>query len=347
MRVAMPHACRYLIVLDRYDARPSLQDYEVEFYSRPATENSSHYIVARHRRHPPFTGPHQSQTFHLIWTTPLAAFQEWRWTVLRRIRGLHPWARIVVHSDTLHAHGAAAQHVDHFMPINATLFAGSPLAPWWAAMEASYIDLYSGRSPAEGQNFYSHVSDAIRLAVLYRHGGTYLDFDMLVLRSLYGFRNALGQEHPTDGYQLNFAAAVFDRGHPFLWALMMRFRQAYKKDCWVCVGPSLVSRVGAQWEALGLAVREPAPLPSRPRALMVPWHRVHIYPPATFYPIFYSDVHGGVNNASHAAQYAAATANSSVVHVWTKMGWSLDKAQAGSFLHSLFASVLRRLRRLL
>lgn len=204
-------------------------------------------------------------------------------------------------------------------------------------MEASYVDVYNGRSPAAGVFFYSHVTDAIRLVVLFKHGGTYLDFDMLPVQNLFAFRNALGVECPNLNTCLSFAAAaVFGVGHPFLWAAMLMFGRAYNSGSWACVGPNLVSGVALEWERLGLAVCENAARPSLPWGSMK-WYGIHIYPTVTFYPIFYGEMKEIIFNGASSKQthIAALIRNSTTVHVWSSVGWDPIQIQHGSVLQDL------------
>lgn len=331
----------HIVITADFDVRTFLMDYIVELYSHEAP---SHYVIARHRHHLEYTGAHQSRVFHFIWSTPAASFQDWRLHVLKRLRTFHPWAKIVVHTNTLATHAAVASYADQFMPIHDTLFTSTPLSPWWSRVAGSFVELYNGRAVPEGEFFYSHVTDAIRLAVLYKYGGVYLDFDMLTVQNLFAFRNAMGVQHPKIPGQLNFAAAIFDRGHPFLWAMMYTFPKQYNAKDWVSVGPALVSTVAQLWGRCGMAVREPAPRPSKPWVDMR-WFDIHIYPTTSFYPIFLVDIMHGANDAAQAQHYAGLIKNASVVHMWTKVGWHLNKAQNGSILASLFNAL--RLARIL
>jgi hypothetical protein len=46
----------------------------------------------------------------------------------------------------------------------------------------------------KGPYFFSHITEIIRLASLYKYGGVYLDTDVIVMRDLSGLRNCLGTE---------------------------------------------------------------------------------------------------------------------------------------------------------
>lgn len=46
----------------------------------------------------------------------------------------------------------------------------------------------------KGPYFFSHITEIIRLASLYKYGGVYLDTDVIVMRDLGSLRNCLGTE---------------------------------------------------------------------------------------------------------------------------------------------------------
>ena len=51
------------------------------------------------------------------------------------------------------------------------------------------VDMYS-----DTEYFYSHVTDFARMLALYRYGGTYVDTDLILLRSLDDVDNVIGME---------------------------------------------------------------------------------------------------------------------------------------------------------
>ena len=62
-----------------------------------------------------------------------------------------------------------------------------------------------------------HMSDIARAIVLYIYGGIYMDTDVIVLKSLAKFRNALPLAHHLPGNEItNCAFMAMDRGHQLL-----------------------------------------------------------------------------------------------------------------------------------
>jgi hypothetical protein len=105
----------------------------------------------------------------------------------------------------------------------------------------------------KSSNFYSHITDAMRIALLWKYGGVYLDTDAPVLRSLKNIRNAVGIQHPTSVYkggEINGAVLVFDRMHPFLYFAMHDLVSNYDQTVWDTAGPRVLTRCVALWSTL-------------------------------------------------------------------------------------------------
>jgi lactosylceramide 4-alpha-galactosyltransferase len=85
-----------------------------------------------------------------------------------------------------------------------------------------------------------HVSDAWRLAVLYKFGGTYLDNDIVTLRPTTCLKNFISIQSD-DGIP-NHAFSTFDRGYTWLKELMGRFTREYNHQQWDYNGPQLLNR---------------------------------------------------------------------------------------------------------
>ena len=106
--------------------------------------------------------------------------------------------------------------------------------------------------------FVSHFSDVMRFLLLHKFGGTYLDMDQIVLKSLPDLPNFLGRESIWIGKKtLRFcvtsssvtsnitAAGVmrFQHGHPILQEFLREMSAKFDGDDWGSNGPMLVSRV--------------------------------------------------------------------------------------------------------
>ncbi|KAM6161486.1 lactosylceramide 4-alpha-galactosyltransferase isoform 1-T2 [Erethizon dorsatum] len=113
------------------------------------------------------------------------------------------------------------------------LFRGTPLAAWHAASQQRWEPY-----------LLPVLSDAARLALLWKFGGVYLDTDFIVLRSLGNLTNVLGTQ---SRYVLNGAFLAFERRHEFLALCMRDFVAHYNSWIWGHQGPQLLTRVFKKW----------------------------------------------------------------------------------------------------
>uniref|UniRef100_A0A8C6RC87 Lactosylceramide 4-alpha-galactosyltransferase n=2 Tax=Nannospalax galili TaxID=1026970 RepID=A0A8C6RC87_NANGA len=113
------------------------------------------------------------------------------------------------------------------------LFQDTPLAPW-------YLDLQRSWEPY----LLPVLSDASRIALLWKFGGIYLDTDFIVLKNLRNLTNVLGIQ---SRYVLNGAFLSFERQHEFLELCIRDFVAHYNGWIWGHQGPQLLTRVFKKW----------------------------------------------------------------------------------------------------
>lgn len=84
-----------------------------------------------------------------------------------------------------------------------------------------------------------HLSDAARVALLWKKGGTYLDMDCIVLRPLESLNNTIGtMENGNDVPSwVENGVMAFSAGHPFLHFLMKYMVLAFEPDNYISLGP--------------------------------------------------------------------------------------------------------------
>jgi hypothetical protein len=128
-----------------------------------------------------------------------------------------------------------------------SIFKGTALQAWYAANKSV--------------QFLSNLSDGLRLAVLFKFGGVYLDMDVVSLQPLIGPLsrippNSVGIQDNDGGGDtlsanddchhdsfLNGGTMVFEAGNAFVGKLVHEFAQNFSKSCRACNGPKLISRV--------------------------------------------------------------------------------------------------------
>ncbi|NXH16354.1 A4GAT galactosyltransferase, partial [Bucco capensis] len=113
------------------------------------------------------------------------------------------------------------------------LFSGTPLAKW-------YLEAQQRWEP----HFLPILSDACRIAIMWKFGGIYLDTDFIVLKNLKNLTNVLGTQSK---YVLNGAFLSFKPKHKFMELCMKDFVENYNSWIWGHQGPQLLTRVFKKW----------------------------------------------------------------------------------------------------
>lgn len=184
----------------------------------------------------PLTVPTKRWKVHFIVTTPDGVLDP------LYLCALHAAARfanetgseIILHSPVAHYPNLSiSSDVLTVRKINyQEAYAGTPLSFWYMNPDRSSDPYY-----------VMNLGNSMRLAVLYKEGGTYLDLDMITLQpGLLLVRDAEGAVARQERTQLNGAFLSFHEDSPWLMEAMRNFVQNYK-PVWGQNGPQLVSRV--------------------------------------------------------------------------------------------------------
>ncbi|XP_054931793.1 lactosylceramide 4-alpha-galactosyltransferase-like [Dermacentor andersoni] len=120
-------------------------------------------------------------------------------------------------------------------------FSDTPLDSW-----------HRSRNWTKGLYGIEDLSDGIRLAVLWKHGGIYLDLDIIVLKELSELSNSVMFE--VTG-QLTNSVLCFDKAHPFIGEALKRCSEEYDTVRWGSCGPSLLGRIYHSWRNARKVVR--------------------------------------------------------------------------------------------
>lgn len=113
------------------------------------------------------------------------------------------------------------------------LFRDTPLATWYVAVQRRWEPY-----------LLPVLSDASRIALMWKFGGIYLDTDFIVLKNLRNLTNVLGTQ---SRYVLNGAFLAFERHHEFMALCMRDFVAHYNGWIWGHQGPQLLTRVFKKW----------------------------------------------------------------------------------------------------
>lgn len=136
-------------------------------------------------------------------------------------------------------------------------------------------DLKSGRKDPGYIPLFNNLSNLVRLAMLYKYGGVYLDTDFIILKDISGLRNAVGAQSMDSSTRawtrLNGAAMIFDINHPILLDFLHEFATTFNGNKWGFNGPYLVSRV---IERVG----------------NTPGYNITVLPPKSFYAVDWNGI---------------------------------------------------------
>ena len=284
--------------------------------------------------------------FHLAWTTSADTFQCWRLYVILSIQRNYyntDQYKILIHSNSLNDQVLArcpeyeriVSTNIQFWPINDQVFRDTPMYDWWAHHKEFHGDL-----TASVDDFrYSHLTDLVRFAVLWRFGGAYLDFDMLLLRPLTLFHNCFAAQKDEnseltkdDSDPYNFAVAKFEAKHPFLTEVMQNVSRVYNPSIWPCVGPRLITSMVHEWTLRG-KVEFHKELPRE--AISNYTASVHVFPHPFFYPFYWKSGASLVQrNETSRKLYNQLVSTAVTLHIWSR-STNMSTIERGSTLNIL------------
>ncbi|XP_057376748.1 lactosylceramide 4-alpha-galactosyltransferase-like [Daphnia carinata] len=100
---------------------------------------------------------------------------------------------------------------------------------------------------------YQHLSDAVRIAMLHKSGGIYLDLDVITLRSLNCLRNTAGEVRSAE-YKAGIenGVLIFDKGHELLNHYMRLIPQIYDPSSRECIGPHGLLKAAGEFCGFGI-----------------------------------------------------------------------------------------------
>ncbi|GLT34842.1 hypothetical protein SLA2020_093350 [Shorea laevis] len=217
--------------------------------------------------------------FFMTWIAPAKSFQRKEMLGVESVFKAHPDGCLVILSrsmDTEIGYRKLKPLLDRrfrvltVAPDLSFLFKNTSVEAWFDEMKKGKKD--PGKIPL-AQN----LSNLIRLAVLYKYGGIYIDTDFIVLKSFKGLKNSIGAQSMdmmSESWKtLNNAVLVFDMNHPLLFKFIEEFALNFNGNKWGYNGPYLVSRVVKRVEG-------------------IPGYNFTILPPMAFYPVDWENIGG-------------------------------------------------------
>ncbi|MCD7461253.1 hypothetical protein HAX54_045746 [Datura stramonium] len=273
-----------------------------------------------------------SVQFFMTWISPAKSFGRREFFTLESLFKAHPKGCLIILSKTLDSPSGImifrplvelGYRILAVTPDLCLLFENTPAASW-------FIDLKNGKKDPGKVPLAQNLSNLMRLAVLYKYGGVYLDTDFIILKDFSRLRNSIGaQSMDANGNwtRLNNALLIFDKSHPLVYKFMEEFALSFDGNRWGQNGPYLVSRVVEK--VISMKIKD---------------HNFNIMPPRAFYPVDWIRIAGffmkfNVKNDSRWVETKVLELNKKTygVHLWNSQSSNV-KIEQGSIIDRLVST---------
>ncbi|CAK8530526.1 unnamed protein product [Lathyrus sativus] len=266
--------------------------------------------------------------FFMTWISPLKSFGEREFLSIESLFKSHPKACLVIVSKSMDSQ-KGAQILRPFIkngfrviaiePDFNYIFKNTHAESWFNRLKQGNMN------PGEislGQN----LSNLLRLSLLYKHGGIYIDADVMILKSFSNLRNTIGAQNidskTKKWSRLNNAVLIFDKNHPLLWKFIEEFALTFDGNKWGHNGPYLISRVVSR-----VSGRE--------------GFNFSIVPPSAFYPVDWRAIKSLFKDEIHSKwlvkKMKQIREESFALHLWNRQSRDL-KVVKGSIVDNIISS---------
>lgn len=274
--------------------------------------------------------------FFMTWISSVESFGNREMLCLESLFKAHPNGCLIIVSDSMDSR----KGMQILTPLLDKGFKVAAISPDYnflfqnTAAQAWYKRLKRGNVNPGGVSLGQNLSNLLRICLLYRFGGIYLDTDILILKNFGELKNVIGAQtidHGTRKWtRLNNAVMIFDKGHPVLLKFIEEFASTFNGNKWGHNGPYLVSRVVKRLNGL-------------------PGFNLTVLPPSAFYPVDWSKIRSlfqGPKSLRHSKwlleKLRQIQSRSFAVHLWNKQSRRL-KVEKGSIIqHIMFSSTFLR-----
>ncbi|XP_060206239.1 uncharacterized protein LOC132633805 [Lycium barbarum] len=268
----------------------------------------------------------------MTWISPAKSFGKREFFTLESLFKAHPKGCLIILSNTLDSPSGTmifrplvelGNRILVVTPDLSFLFENTPAESW-------FIDLKNGEKDPGKVSLAQNLSNLIRLAILYKYGGIYLDTDFIILKDFSRLRNSIGAQS-TDASgnwtRLNNALLIFDQSHPLVYKFMEEFALSFDGNRWGQNGPYLVSRVVEK--VISMKIKD---------------YNFSILPPRAFYPVDWIRIGGffmkfNAKNDSRWVEAKVLQLNEKTygVHLWNSQSSSM-KIEQGSIINRLVST---------
>ncbi|CAJ1961626.1 unnamed protein product [Sphenostylis stenocarpa] len=266
--------------------------------------------------------------FFMTWISPLETFGDRELFSVESLFKSHPEACLVIVSESLDSHTGTrilkpfvsnGFRVMAIAPDFGYIFKDTRAETWFNRLKEGNVN------PGEvslGQN----LSNVLRLALLYKFGGAYIDLDVMVLKSFSKLRNTIGAQNfdakTGQWSRLNNAVLIFDKKHPLLFKFIEEFALTFDGNKWGHNGPYLISRVVSRVNGR-------------------PGFNFTVLPPSAFYPVDWRGITGLFRDEIRSKwlvnKMKQIRKESFAVHLWNRHSRNLTVVK-GSIVDSIISS---------
>lgn len=269
--------------------------------------------------------------FFMIWISSIESFGERERFTIESLFKSHPNSCLILVSNSLDCE-RGTQILKPFTEKGLKLLAIKPdftyifkdtsAEKWFERLKRRMFS--PGVIPLE-----QNLSNLLRLVLLYKFGGIYLDTDVIILKPLTNLHNVIGAQTADPvtrrWSRLNNAVLIFDRNHPLLKSFIDEFSRTFNGNKWGHNGPYLVSRVVARFNVsssdLGFSV----------------------LPPSAFYPVDWTRISGFYRASVYerkenwsSKRLMHLRKHSFAVHLWNRESKKL-RIEEGSIIQKLMS----------
>ncbi|KAL8112994.1 uncharacterized protein LOC141707193 [Apium graveolens] len=268
--------------------------------------------------------------FFMTWISSLDSFGDRELFVVEALFKSHPDGCLVIVSNSLDS--IRGKHIlRHFVDKGFQVTAISPDFSYLFedTVAESWINRLRRGNVNTGEiSLGQNLSNLLRLGLLYKFGGIYIDTDVVVLKSFKKLRNVIGAQsidvETRNWSRLNNAVMIFDKGHPLLYKFIEEFALTFDGNKWGHNGPYLVSRVVS-------------------RITGRPGYNFTVLPPIAFYPVDWSRIGGFFQRPGYEtdsiwldAKLRHIYRQSYAMHLWNKQSRGL-KVEEGSIIKQIIS----------
>ncbi|GMY25470.1 lactosylceramide 4-alpha-galactosyltransferase-like [Fagus crenata] len=215
--------------------------------------------------------------FYMTWFSTAQSHGKREFLAMETLFKMHPQGCLVIISNTMDTklgYSILKPILDRGFKVLA--ITPDPFLVMNTPAETWLEELRSGKKDPGYIPLFNNLSNLIRLAMLYKYGGIYLDTDLIILKDFSGLRNSVGAQNidpvTKTWNRLNGAVMIFDINHPILLDFLEEFATTFNGNKWGFNGPYLVTRV---IERVG----------------DTPGYNLTILPPKAFYSVDWNKIH--------------------------------------------------------